>query len=103
MCDLVIERKHWVLTCDFLSGLAVIERLCELYSTLFVMAQLRAQEIVTNRDVVLELILKSFLASNVVEQRLIVQQNGPLPNLTFKAMEEHFINSGMRERLVVWN
>ena len=75
MRDIVMKRKHWVLTCDFRSGLAVIERLYELYSILFVMAQLRVQEIVTNRDVVPELILKSFLASRVAEQRLIVQQN----------------------------
>ena len=81
MRDLVIKRKHWVLTCDFRSGLAAIKRLCELYSTLFVMAELRAQEIVTNRDVIPELILKSFLASGVAEQRLIVQQNRPQPKL----------------------
>ena len=39
------------------------------------MAQLRAQEIVTNRDVVSELILKSFLACGFAAPRLIVQQN----------------------------
>ena len=68
------------------------------------MAEQRAQEIVTNRDVVQELILKSFLVSGVAEQRLLVQQNRPHNrSLTFKAMGERFINSGMRERLVVWN
>ena len=77
MRDIVIKRKHWVLTCDFRSGLAVIESLYELHSTLSVMAQLRAQEIVTNRDVIPELILQSFLARSVAEQRLIVQQNRP--------------------------
>ena len=77
MRDLVTERKHWELTCDFRSGLAVIETLYELYSTLFVMAQLRAQKIVTNGDAVSELILKSFLASGVAEQRIIFQQNRP--------------------------
>ena len=51
--------------------------LSELYSTLFAMAELRVQEIVTNRDVVTELVLKSFLASGVAEQRLIFQQNRP--------------------------
>ena len=45
------------------------------------MAELRVQEIVTNRDVVPELIHKSFLASGVAEQRLIVQQNHPQPKL----------------------
>ena len=46
-----------------------------MHSTLFVMAQLRAQEIFTNKDVVSELIHKSFFARGVAEQRLIVQQN----------------------------
>ena len=41
------------------------------------MAQLRAQEIVTNRDVVSELILNSFLACGLAAPRLIVQQNRP--------------------------
>ena len=41
------------------------------------MAQLRKQEIVTNRDVVSALILRSFLACGISEQRLIVQQNRP--------------------------
>ena len=45
------------------------------------MAELRAQEMVTNIDVLPELILKSFLASGVAEQRLIVQQNRPQPKL----------------------
>ena len=36
------------------------------------MAHLRAQEIVTNGDVVTELILKVFLARGVAGQRLIV-------------------------------
>ena len=67
MPDIVIKRKHSVLTCDFRSGLAVIERLCELYSTLFITAELRAQEIVTNKDIVPELILKSLLANGVAE------------------------------------
>ena len=48
------------------------------------MAQLRAQEIVTNRDVVSELIHKSFLARGVAEQRLIVQQNRPKPKLAIR-------------------
>ena len=85
MRDLVIERKHWVLTCDFRSGLAVIERLYELYSTLFVMAQLRAQEIFTNRDVVSELIFKLFLACGFAAPRLIVQQNCPQPKLDIQS------------------
>ena len=41
--------------------------------------QLRAQEIVTNRDVVSELIHRLFLARGVAEQGLIVQQNRPKP------------------------
>ena len=49
------------------------------------MAELRAQEIVTNRDVVPELILKSFLASGVAEQLLIVQQNRPQPKLDIQS------------------
>ena len=77
MRDRVIKREHWVLTCDFRSGLAVIEKLYELYSTLFIMVELRAQEIVTNRGVLPELILKSCLVSGVAEQQLIVQQNRP--------------------------
>ena len=48
-------------------------------------AQLRAQEIVTNRDVVSELIHKSFLARGVAEQRLIVQQNRPKPKLAIRS------------------
>ena len=63
------------------------------------MAQLRAQEIVPNRDVLSELIHKSFLARGVAEQRLIVQQNRPRPKL---AMEERFVNSGMRRRIGLW-
>ena len=63
------------------------------------MAQLRAQEIVTNRDALSELIHKSFLARGVAEQRLIVQQNRPRPKL---AMEERFVNSGMRRRIGLW-
>ena len=43
------------------------------------MAQLRAQGTVTNGEVVSEFILKSFLASGVAEQRLIVQKNSPQP------------------------
>ena len=62
-----------------MSGLAVIEKRNELQSTLVVMAQLRAQEIVSNRDVVSELINKSFMARGVAEQRLIIQQNRPQP------------------------
>ena len=49
------------------------------------MAELRAQEIVTNRDVVPELILKSFLASGLAEQRLIVQQNRTQPKLDIQS------------------
>ena len=49
------------------------------------MAQLRAQEIVTNRDVVSELIHKSFLARGVAEQRLIVQQNRPKQKLAIRS------------------
>ena len=49
------------------------------------MAQLRAQEIVTNRDVVSELIHKSFLARGVAEQRLVVQQNRPKPKLAIRS------------------
>ena len=45
------------------------------------MAQLRAKEIVSNRDAVSELIHKSFLARGVAEQRLILQQNRPQPKL----------------------
>ena len=45
------------------------------------MAQLRAQEIVTNINAVSELILKSLLASRVAEQQLIVQQDRPQPKL----------------------
>ena len=62
-----------------MSGLAVIEKRNELLSLLVVMAQLRAQEIVSNRDVVSELINKSFLAKGVAEQRLIMQQNRSQP------------------------
>ena len=49
------------------------------------MAQVRAQEIVTNRDVVPELILKSFLVSGVAAPRLIVQQNRPQPKLDIQS------------------
>ena len=49
------------------------------------MAQLSAQEIVTNGDVVSDLILKSFLASCVAEQRLIAQQNRPNPKLDIQS------------------
>ena len=49
------------------------------------MAQLSAQEIVTNRGVVSELILKSFLASSVAEQRSIVQQKRPQPKLEIQS------------------
>ena len=56
-----------------------------MHSTVFVMAQLRAQEIVTNRDVVSELIHKSFLARGVAEQRLVVQQNRPKPKLAIRS------------------
>ena len=45
------------------------------------MAKLLAQEFVTNRDVLPELILESFVASGVAEQRLSVQQNRPQPKL----------------------
>ena len=99
MRDIVI--KHWVLTYDFRSGLAVIERLCELYSTLLIMAELRAQEIATNRDVVPELILKSFLASGVVEQRLIVQQNRPPPKLDIQSHGRAF-HQQWYERKIGW-
>ena len=85
MRDIVTKRKHWVLTLDFRSGLDVIETLCELYSTLFVIAELRAQEIVTNRDVVQELILTSLLVSGVAEQRLLVLQNRPQPKLDIQS------------------
>jgi len=68
------------------------------------MAELRAQEIVTNRDVVSELILKSFLACGVAEQRLIVQQNRLQPKLDIQRHgRAFFVKSGMRDRLVVWN
>ena len=56
-----------------------------MHSTVFVMAQLRAQEIVTNRDVVSELIHKSFLARGVAEQRLVVQQNRAKPKLAIRS------------------
>ena len=69
---------------------------------LFVMAELREQEIVTNRDVLPELILKSFLPNGIAEQRLSTE-SPPTRSLTFKAMGERVINSGMREKLVVWN
>ena len=49
------------------------------------MAQLRAQDIVTNGDVVLEFILKSFLACGVAAPRLIVQQNRPQPKLDIQS------------------
>ena len=49
------------------------------------MAEQRAQEIVTNRDVVPELILKSFMASGIAEQWLIVQQNHPQPKLDIQS------------------
>ena len=49
------------------------------------MAQLRAQEIVTNRDVVSELILKSFLACGFAAPRLIAQQNRPQPKLDIQS------------------
>ena len=68
-----------------MSGLAVIEKRNELQSTLVVMAQLRAQEIVSNRDVVSELINKSFMARGVAEQRLIIQQNRPQPKLDIRS------------------
>ena len=54
------------------------------------MAQLRAQEIVTNSDVVSELIHKSFLARGVAEQRLIVQQNRPKPKLAIRSQGRAF-------------
>ena len=49
------------------------------------MAQLCAHEIVTTRDVVSELILKSFLACGVAEQQLIGQQNRHLPKLDIQS------------------
>ena len=67
-----------------MSDLAVIEKRNELQSTLVVMAQLRAQEIVSNRDVVSELINKSFMARGVAEQRFIIQQNRPQPKLDIR-------------------
>ena len=57
---------------------------------LFVMAQLRAQEIVTNRDVVSELILKSLLACGVTGQQLIFQQNRPQPELDIPSHRRAF-------------
>ena len=66
-------------------GLTESERLYEYHSSVFLMAQLRAQEIVTNRDVVSELIHKSFLERGVAEQRLIVQQNRPKPKLPIRS------------------
>ena len=63
------------------------------------MAQLRAQEIVTNRDVVSELIHKSFLERGVAEQRLIVHKIDPNRSFPFEAMEERFVNSGIRRSI----
>ena len=57
------------------------------------------QKLSQKRDVVSELIHKSFLARGVAEQRLIVQQNRPNRGLPFAAMEERFVNSGMRRRI----
>ena len=63
------------------------------------MAELHAQEIVTNRDVVPELILKSCLASG----GYLFNRIAPNRSLIFKSMGEHCVSSGMGERLVVWN
>ena len=49
------------------------------------MAQLRAQGAVANRDIVAELIERSFLARGVAEQKLILQQNRPLPKLEIRS------------------
>ena len=49
------------------------------------MAQLRAQESVSNRYVVSEFIHKSFLARGVAEQRLSIQQNRPQPKLGIRS------------------
>ena len=99
MRDLVIERIHWVLTFDFRSGLAVIGRPYELYSKLFVMAQLREQEIFTNGDAVPELILESFLASGVAEKRLIAQRNSPQPKLDIQSHGRAFHQQWYERRI----
>ena len=49
------------------------------------MAQLRAQGAVENRDIVAELIERSFMARGVAEQKLILQQNLPLPKLEIRS------------------
>ena len=54
------------------------------------MAQLHAQGAVANRDIVTELIERSFLPRGIVEQKLTLQQNCPLPKLEIRRHERLF-------------
>ena len=82
MRDSIFERKYWVLIVIFVWPSCNREAK---RSTLVVMAQLRAQEFVSNRDFVSEFIKKSFMARGVAEQRLIIQQNRPQPKLDIRS------------------
>ena len=64
------------------------------------MAQLRAQEIVTNRDAVSELILKSLLACGFAAPRLIVQQNHPQPKLDIQSHGRAFRRQWYERKIV---
>ena len=71
------------------------------------MAQLCAQEIVTNSDVVSELIHKSLLARGAAEQHLIVQQNRPKPKLAIRSQQwyekkDWLCGSEVRQGLFCW-
>ena len=54
------------------------------------MAQLRAKEALGDRDLVSQLLKKPFAARNVAEQKLIVQQPRPVPNLKMKTKDRVF-------------
>ncbi len=54
------------------------------------MAQLHTQQVIGDRDIVSQLIRRSFSLRSVAEQKFIVQQPRPLPRLNIKTGERMF-------------